>query len=433
MRRRPFFYGYVIVALCFFNMVLMRGILASFSVFNIALIESFRWSRAATGSIASVNGFVYSASSPLVGWGYDRFGPRILMPFGAFLIGCGLLLSGASSSLWQLYLSYGLLVGLGIGCIGFVSNTALLSHWFRRRRGTAMGAATMGLGVGILVVPVVQILITRYGWRTAMALLGIVVLATIVPLNAVFQRRRPEDVGQVPDGDWSAAEDAAAVATSAPEVATEAPAAAKAPPARDWTLAEAFCSFPFWSITLGHLGLGTGLALMYTHAVAHLVHVGLAKQLAANAFSLVGVARIPSTAIWGFVSDRLGRDRAYRLGTLFTLGGIGVLMALRSDAPAWWFVAFAVLYGIGHSSGNPTFGATIADIFGGRNVGVILGWLEVPFGIGVALGSWFGGYAFDVAGSYQYAWGLGLVSFTVAYLSVQACMVWKRRSRHETR
>ena len=425
MRRRSFFYGYVIVALCFFNMVLMRGILASYSVFYIALVETFGWSRAATGSIASVNGFFYSASSPLVGWAYDRLGPRILMPFGAFLIGCGLLLSGAGTSLWHFYLAYGLLVGLGIGCIGFVSNTALLSHWFRRRRGMALGLSTMGLGFGILIVPAVQVLITRHGWRAAMAVLGIVVLATIVPLNAVFQRRRPEDVGQLPDGEPTTAADAP---TATPE-----PAAPTVAPARDWTLAEAFRSFPFWSIAVGHLGLGTGLALMYTYAVAHLVHVGLAKQAAANAFSLVGLARIPSTAIWGFVSDRLGRDRAYRLGTLFTLGGIGVLMALSADAPAWWFVAFAVLYGIGHSSGNPTFGATITDIFGGRNVGKILGWLEVTFGIGVALGSWFGGYAFDVTGSYQYAWVLGLVSFTVAYLSVQACMVWKRRSRHETR
>ncbi len=423
--RRSFFYGYVIVALCFFNMVLMRGILASYSVFYIALVETFGWSRAATGSIASVNGFFYSASSPLVGWAYDRLGPRILMPFGAFLIGCGLLLSGAGTSLWHFYLAYGLLVGLGIGCIGFVSNTALLSHWFRRRRGMALGLSTMGLGFGILIVPAVQVLITRHGWRAAMAVLGIVVLATIVPLNAVFQRRRPEDVGQLPDGEPTTAADAP---TATPE-----PAAPTAAPARDWMLAEAFRSFPFWSIAVGHLGLGTGLALMYTYAVAHLVHVGLAKQAAANAFSLVGLARIPSTAIWGFVSDRLGRDRAYLLGTLFTLGGIGVLMALSADAPAWWFVAFAVLYGIGHSSGNPTFGATITDIFGGRNVGKILGWLEVTFGIGVALGSWFGGYAFDVNGSYQYAWVLGLVSFTVAYLSVQACMVWKRRSRHETR
>ena len=129
MARRPFFYGYVIVALCLFNMVLLRGILASFAVFNIALLETFRWSRAATGTIASVNGIFYSFSSPLVGWAYDRLGPRIIMPLGGALIGAGLLVSGVSATLWHFYLGWGLLVGLGIGCIGFVSNTALLSHW----------------------------------------------------------------------------------------------------------------------------------------------------------------------------------------------------------------------------------------------------------------------------------------------------------------
>ena len=429
MARRPFFYGYVIVALCLFNMMLLRGILASFAVFNIALLETFRWSRAATGTIASVNGIFYSFSSPLVGWAYDRLGPRIIMPLGGALIGAGLLVSGVSATLWHFYLGWGLLVGLGIGCIGFVSNTALLSHWFRRRRGAAIGVATMGLGFGILVVPVVQAVITRYGWRTAMVLLGVVVLATIVPLNALFQRRQPEDIGQLPDGDPMGAEDQppAPAERAAEEVVRE------VVPERDWTLMDAFGSFPFWAIAVGHLGLGTGLALMYTHAVAHLVHVGLAKQLAANAFSLVGVARIPSTAIWGFISDRLGRDRAYLLGTLFTLGGIWVLMILSADAPAWRFVAFAVLYGVGHSSGNPTFGSTIADIFGGKNVGTIFGWLEITFGLGVAAGSWFGGYAFDWTGSYQYAWVLGMVSFTVAYLSIQVCILWKRRSRHETR
>ena len=425
MARRSFFYGYVIVALCFLNMVLMRGILASYSVFYIALQETFPWSRAVTGSIASVNGFFYSASSPLVGWAYDRLGPRILMPFGALLIGCGLLLSGAGASLWHFYLSYGLLVGLGIGCIGFVSSTALVSHWFRRRRGTALGFATMGLGFGILIVPVVQALITAYGWRAAMALLGAVVLTTLVPLNALFQRRRPEDIGQLPDG--GAADDADST-PAAGEPQPEPPASR-----HDWTLREAFKSFPFWAIAMGHLALGTGLSLMYTYAVAHLVHAGLAKQSAANAFSLVGVARIPGTAIWGFASDRLGRDHAYRLGTLFTLGGIGMLMVLGPEAPAWWFVAFAILYGVGHSAGNPTFGSTIADIFGGRNVGKILGWLEVTFGLGVAFGSAFGGFAYDVYGSYQYAWVVGLLAFAAAYLSIQVCMVWKRRSGHETR
>ena len=423
MRRRPFFYGYVIVAICFLNMVLMRGLLASYSVFYIALQETFLWSRAATGSIASVNGFFYSASSPLVGWAYDRLGPRILMPVGGLLIGCGLLLSGNSTSLWHFYLSYGLLVGLGIGCIGFVSSTALLSKWFERRRGTALGLATMGLGFGILLVPVVQSLITRYGWRAAIVFLGVVVLVTVVPLNAAFQRRRPEDIGQIQDGGViGPTKGPADEARSGPSVRQY-----------DWTLREALRSFPFWAIAMGHLALGIGLSLMYTYAVAHLVHVGLPKQSAANAFSLVGVARIPSTAIWGFASDRLGRDRAYRLGVLFTLGGIGVLMALGPEAPAWWFIAFAVLYGVGHSAGNPTFGSTITDIFGGRNVGKILGWLEVTFGMGIALGSAFGGFVFDSTGSYQSAWIVGLCSFMATYVSIRLSTNWRRRHRPEPR
>lgn len=424
MARRPFFYGYVIVAICFFNMVLMRGILASFSVFNIAFLNTFQWSRAATASIASVNGLVYSFSSPLVGWAYDRVGPRVLMPLGCASIGLGVMLSGASTSWWQLCVFYGLFVGLGVGCIGFVSNTALLSRWFRRRRATAMGFATMGLGVGILIVPGVQVLIERYGWRAAMVFLGAAVLLSLVPLNAVFQRGRPEDIGQLPDGDTAITGDGA---PAAGEVQRVSPASR-----REWTLKEAFASFPFWAIALGHLALGIGLSLMYTHAVAHLVHVGLDDLAAASAFSMVGLARIPGTAVWGLASDRLGRDRAYGVATVVTLAGLGMLMALDAEAPAWWFVAFAVLYGVGHSGGNPTFGSTITDIFSGKDVGKILGWLEITFGIGVAFGPWFGGYAYDVAGSYQTAWIVGMAAFATTYVSIRASMMWQRRSLYET-
>ena len=200
MPRRPFFYGNIIVAICFLNLMLVGGLMASFSVFNVALLDAFRWSRATTAAIASVNGIAYTALSPLAGWAYDRLGPRVIMPLGGFFIGVALVLSGRSTSLWQFYLWYGLLAGLGIVCLDFVGTIALLSHWFRQRRATAIGFAAMGLGVGILLVPGVQLLITHHGWRAAMVLLGTAVLVSLAPLNALLQRRRPEDIGQLPDG-----------------------------------------------------------------------------------------------------------------------------------------------------------------------------------------------------------------------------------------
>ncbi len=426
--RRPFFYGYVIVALCFLNLVLVGGLMASFSVFNVALLGAFRWSRATTAAIASVHGLAYTVLGPLVGWAYDRLGPRIVMSLGGLLIGAALVLSGRSTALWQFYLWYGLLAGLGLVCLDFVGTVALLSHWFRDRRATAIGFATMGIGVGFVCVPGVQLLITRFGWRAAMVLLGIAVLASQVPLNALLQRRRPEDIGQLPDG--------ASIEAPGPGVtATEIRSASRirAGADHDWSLATALCSFPFWSMAMGHLTAGIALSLVNTHAVAHLVHVGLDKLAAASVFGLVGLARIPGTAFWGLASDRLGRDRAYGVATVMTLAGVGLLMSSEPESPAWWFVALAVVYGAGHSAANPTFGSTLGDIFWGKHLATIIGFLEIFYGIGVAIGPWFGGFAYDVTGSYRHAWMTALLSYTLAYVSIQMSMVWQRRFRHETR
>lgn len=407
--------------MCFLNLVVVGGLMAGFSVFNVALLEAFRWSRATTATIASVNGVVYSAMAPVAGWAFDRLGPRVMMPLGCGLVGIGLVLAAGSESLWQFYLCYGVLAGFGIGCIDFVGTTAVLAHWFRRRRATAIGVAAMGLGVGIVIVPVVQVLITGYGWRSAMMLLGAAILATHVPLNGLLQRRRPEDIGQLPDGGSIDAPDRGGPAVTLPSEGTAGH--------RDWTLKQTLSSLPFWSIAVGHLAVGAGISLVYTHAVAHLIHRGLGKLTAASIFGMVGFARIPGTAIWGFASDRFGRERALRLATLMGMAGVVLLMFLGSGTPRWWSVAFALLYGLGHSASNPVYASTIADIFWGRNVAMIVGLLEITFGLGAALGTWFGGFAYDMTGSYQYAWTLELLCLVVIYASIRAALAWRRRVR----
>jgi MFS family permease len=411
-----FFYGYVILAICFVNMVFLRGVIGSFSVFYLALIEEFEWSYGTAASIASVNAIVYAISSPLMGWSFDRFGPRILMPVGGGLMGLGLIFSGLSHSIWQLYFSYGILAGIGQAGLGFVSQSALISHWFVRQRGTAVGIATMGMGLGALIlVPLAQVLITRLGWRSAFMVIAGLGLITVVPANAIFQRRSPNEVGQYPDG--------------APNLPTrETEALSKNPQGRrQWTMQSAFRSFPFWTITISHLALGTGVSMFYTHVVAYLVHQGFEKLVSAYIFGMIGLMRFGGTMMWGYVSDRLDRTQAYGISTAITASGLAFLLAVSPDSPDWFAYAFAILFGIGHSAGNPVSATTIADIFAGNKIGTIYGFLEISFGVGMAFGAWFAGYVYDLTGSYRWAFAIGLISFVISYLAVRLSMAWHQR------
>jgi len=414
--RPKFFYGYVILALCFANMIVMRGVNGAFGVYYLALLDEFSWSRSDGATVASANFFVYAVASPLVGLAFDRFGPRLLMPFGALLVGVGLVISSFASSLWELYVSYGVITALGQGALSFVGHNALISFWFVRRRATAIGIASMGQGVGALVmVPLTQLLIDQIGWRWTYVATGSLLLLVLVPANALFQRRAPQDVGQFPDGD------------DAPPAESPGRHSAKLAAQRDWTLGEAARSFPFWCITIGHLALGTALFLINTHVIAHFVAVGYEKLAASFYFGLIGFIRIGATIVWGSISDRLGRSEAYGVATLVTALGVGCMIAMTVDAPLWLVYLAILLYGIGHSAGNPTYGAVIGDIFSGRKIGLIFGFLEISFGLGSAFGSWIGGYLFDATGSYAWSFGVCLVCFIVSGLAIHACVRWRAR------
>jgi MFS family permease len=414
---RRFFYGYVILALCFANMVVMRGVNGAFGVYYLALLEEFSWSRSDGASIASINFLVYAVASPLVGWAFDRLGPRLLMPLGAALVGLGLIFSAFASALWGLYVSYGIITALGQGALSFVGHNALISFWFVRKRATAIGIASMGQGLGALImVPSTQLLVDTIGWRWTYIVTGSLLVFFLAPANALLQRRSPQDVGQFADGD------------STPATQDTAGHHAKGNRAgRDWALGEALRSFPFWCVTVGHLALGTALFLINTHAIAHFVVVGYEKLAASFYFGVIGFIRIGATVVWGTLSDRIGRNRTYAVATFVTVLGVGCMVAMSFDAPLWLVYLTVALYGIGHSAGNPTYGAVISDIFSGRKIGLIFGFLEISFGLGSAFGSWIGGYLFDVNGSYAWAFTLCAACFVVSGLAIHACVLWQKR------
>ena len=411
-----FFYGYVILGLCFINMVVMRGVNGAFGVYYLALLEEFGWSRSDGASIASINFVVYALAAPVVGFAFDRLGPRLLMPLGAALVGVGFLLSSFSTSLLHLHFSYGVVTALGQGALGFVGHNALISFWFVRQRATAIGIASMGQGLGALVmVPATQMLISSIGWRWTYIVTGSLLLFLLVPANAFFQRRAPQDVGQFPDGE------------EGPAPLQVARQAASRQAQRDWALGEATRSLPFWYITIGHLALGTALFLINTHVIAHFVAVGYEKLAASFYFGLIGFIRIGATIFWGSISDRLGRSTAYGIAILVTGLGVGGMIAMTVGAPLWLVYLTIALYGVGHSAGNPTYGAVIGDIFAGRRIGLIFGFLEISFGLGSAFGSWIGGYLFDTTGSYAWSFTLCLVCFAISGLAIHTCARWQAR------
>ena len=415
--RPKFFYGYVIIGLCFANMVVMRGVNGAFGVYYLALLEEFPWSRSAGASIASANFFVYALASPVVGLAFDRYGPRVLMPLGAFLTGLGLVLSSFAHSLGGLYFSYGIVTALGQGALSFVGHNALISFWFVRKRATAIGIASMGQGLGALVmVPATQLLVSSIGWRWTYVATGALLLLILVPANAFFQRRTPAEVGQFPDGDAAPVSGAGAGRHGVKHAGQ-----------RDWTLGQAVRSFPFWCITIGHLALGTALFMINTHAIAHFVAVGYEKLAASFYFGFIGFIRIGATLIWGSLSDRLGRSQTYAVATAVTALGVAGMIAMTFAAPLWLVYLTIALYGIGHSAGNPTYGSVIGDIFSGRKIGLIFGFLEISFGFGSAFGSWIGGYLFDTTGSYAWSFGVCLLCYIISGLAIHLCVRWHTR------
>ncbi|PYM89092.1 MAG: MFS transporter, partial [Candidatus Rokuibacteriota bacterium] len=199
--RLPFYYGWLLVATAFVTMGIGVNARTAFSLFFPPILNEFGWDRGVTAGAFSFGFLVSAAFSPLLGRLVDRRGPRLMVETGVGLVGIGLLLATLVSRPWHLYLTLGVLVGGGSVCLAYTGHALFLPQWFVRRRGLAVSIAFSGVGVGsIVLLPWVQVIIASGGWRHACVVFAIVVLVVLAPLNLVL-RRRPEDLGLLPDGD----------------------------------------------------------------------------------------------------------------------------------------------------------------------------------------------------------------------------------------
>jgi MFS family permease len=378
VKSSKFFYGWLITAAAFVSLAIVFGGRLSFQVFFVALIEDFGWSRASTAGIFSVSMIVFALTAVPFGWLLDRYGPRVLFSIGAILFAVGLLGSNWISTQWQLYFWYGVIASLGITILGLSNYATLIARWFRRQRGTAMGLAFAGTGIGTLViVPLTEYWISLWGWRLAMVGQAALLLAIVLPISAFILRLGPAEMGLFPDGDKPA------------ELVEHKSQSSTLP--LNWSLREAIRTPTFWLLLVASFGGLFSLRMLTVHQLAAAVDAGFDRFFAATVMGLSGGVVVISFIGWGILADRIGRRRAFVISSATMAGAILTLLFIRNATQVGLLYLYAILFGIGEGSRSSLLTAIMSDTFPGDSVGRINGFVGMAFGAGAAMGSWLAG------------------------------------------
>lgn len=386
----PLYYGWAIVFVASLSMGVWLAMRTTFSLFLVALLEEFPWSRAAAAGVQSVSFIVYTCTAPLVGALIDRFGPKPVILPGILLLCLGLVLSSFVQTLTQFYVSYGIIVACGVTTVSIIAYSAILSNWFERKRGLANGIAVAGMGLVIMLLsPLTQFIINQAGWRVAFLALAGLVFLLLFPLSALLLKHKPLDREEEMKGFSEESQKNRGLVVRDESWAN-----------RDWTLKEAMREGRYWSFIAFVFFSIFPVYMIIIHLAKMLDDLGFDPMYAAVLIVVVGIIASVFKLIWGWLSDYLGRELVATAGLMSLAGGTFVLLLLNLGSPPWLLYLFVFLFGCGWAVLAPTNMSVSADLFQGRSYGLIYGSIESVSGLAQAIGPWLAGLVFDRTGSY---------------------------------
>lgn len=410
--RLPFYYGWVIVGIAFVTMAVGVSARTAYSLLLPPLIEEFGWDRGLAAGAFSFGFLVTALLNPIVGRLVDRYGPRPVIETGVALMAAGLLLAPAIGEPWHLYATLGVGVGVGANLTSFVAQSLYLPNWFARRRGLALSLAFSGVGVGaVVLLPWLQTVIEREGWRASCWMMGLLVLLLLGPINLLVWRR-PQDIGLEPDGGSPAA---AAVARNERASNVVDPAWA----AVEWTLARAVRTGRFWWIALGYFCALFAWYAVQVHQTKYLIEVGFAPITAAWALGFVSIIAIPGQIALGALSDRIGREWIWTAACIGFAVCYVALIALEETPSYPLLYVMVVSQGFLGYALTSVMAPIVAETFEGPHYGTIFGTLAVALTGGGAAGPWVAGAIHDMTGSYRPAFLIA-----IAGCFVSAAAIW---------
>lgn len=386
-------------------MALTSGVsIWSFGLYIEPLEDEFGWSRTEVSLGFSISLLISGFSGPIVGRWIDARGPRSSIIVGATLTAATYLLLATTSDLWQWY-SYNSINAVFRGMMFFIPFQALISRWFDRRRGMALGILGTGFSLGgLLMVPLMRLIIDAVGWDGSFVFSGIVVMAVFVPMGFLLVRNNPADVATAPDGELRADDE-----PHQPRALT------------GLTLGQALRTPYFWVLALALMFFFYGIFGWLVHQVPFYESVGVSRGIAAALVSIAAGFGILSRLAFGLLADRIRRIETAAMGLLaFLMAGMATLLLDSSTAGIAVFLVFWI---VGAGGGPLLEPLLLPRAFGLAHFGAILGALIVIETIGLITSPAVAGAIFDSTGSYDWALvtllGAFAASFSLFYLAAR--------------
>ena len=391
-----FFYSYVIVAACFSIQAIGVGTYISYGVFFNQLSSEFGWSRATISGASSAAFFLMGLLGIFVGRLNDRIGPRKVMTVTSSFFGLALLLMSRLDAVWQLYLFYGVIFGIGLSSIDVIA-LSTTARWFVKKRGVMTGIVKVGTGMGQLMIPLAaSMLIKSYGWRTSYLIIGVAGFLLLVSITQLL-RRDPSQMGLLLNYEKKMSMDNPGLIRVG------------------LSLHEAVHTRQFWMICAVNLVIVFCLMIIMVHIVPYARDIEVSALRAASVLSTIGGVSMIGRFITGIVIDRIGSKRV--IIVCFILLMVELLW-LQMANDLWMLYLFAVFYGITHGGFFTAISPIVAEFFGISAHGVLFGIVAFSGTIGGAIGPFVAGYIFDITAGYSLAFWLATLVSTLGLMLI---------------
>ena len=400
---RDMYFGWWMVTGGFFLLFIYGGVGYAFSIFVKPLEDSFGWSRAAISLTMTIHWLGHAVCAPLIGPLLRAYGCRRVMTAAAFLSGLFFLSISLTGSLGFFYTIYALLSVVTVG-IGFIPVSDIIAGWFLRRRGTAIGAAMVGLSTGGLILPpLASEMLLRFGWRGAFVFLGIMVWVVCLPVTMLLMKESPQGMGLLPDGEEQGA-------GPGKDSDRKTPLAGAGIPSAEWPFHAAVRSRAFLFSAVAFFFASLAQTGLLTHQVPILLDMGMSQTLAATALGLTASSGALGKLGFGRLTEIIPSH--YAPVACFSLQAASILFLLFAENMAMVWV-YVFLFGFAMGGVIVLTPLTVGHYFGLTAFGVILGALSFILAMGASCGALFSGIIYDAFGSYRFA----LIAYVGFYLT----------------